>query len=80
MARFHPAWLEHRRRRFTRPDGHRWIRPDGQRYLKPKPYERKDSPPPDDAGPDLAARKLSPAALYPRSSTPSWRVTRSMRR
>jgi hypothetical protein len=43
MAQFHPAWLERRRRYYTRPDGHRWIRPNGKLYLKPKPYKRKDA-------------------------------------
>lgn len=27
MAQFHPAWLEHQRKRFTRPDGARYLRP-----------------------------------------------------
>jgi hypothetical protein len=33
MAYFHPAWLEHQRRRYTRPDARRW--------MKPAPYVAK---------------------------------------
>jgi hypothetical protein len=51
MAQFRPAWLERRRRYYTRPDGHRWIRPNGKLYLKPKSYESKTEPNP----PDLSA-------------------------
>jgi hypothetical protein len=28
MAQFKDEWLEHQRRRFMRPDAHRWMRPD----------------------------------------------------
>jgi hypothetical protein len=44
MVQFHPAWLERRRRYYTRADGHRWIKPNGKLYLKPKPYEFKNEP------------------------------------
>jgi hypothetical protein len=55
MAQFHPAWLERRRRDYTRPDGQGFIRPDGKQYLKPKPYECKDSPALAGESLDLAA-------------------------
>ena len=32
MAQFHTAWLEHQRKRFTRPDGARYLRPDASLY------------------------------------------------
>ncbi len=27
MTYFHPAWLEHQRRRWLRPDADRWLKP-----------------------------------------------------
>jgi hypothetical protein len=35
MTPFKPEWLEHRRRRYTRPDASRYFRPDYERYLRP---------------------------------------------
>jgi len=52
MAYFHPAWLQHRRRRWMPPSAERWIRPHTRRWMRPSsklfltllPDERKDSP------------------------------------
>jgi len=35
MAPFHPAWAEHQRKRWMRPDAHLWIRPDAYRFMAP---------------------------------------------
>lgn len=35
MPYIHPAYLEHERKRFTRPDAYRFIRPDWRRYVQP---------------------------------------------
>ena len=39
MALDHPAWVEHQRRRFMRPDAQRYIRPDAQRFFRPGTFE-----------------------------------------
>jgi hypothetical protein len=41
MAYEHPASVEYRRQRFTRPDGDRYLRHDAQRYLKPEPFDHQ---------------------------------------
>lgn len=50
MTHFNGAWEEHQRKRFTRPDAHRWVRPNAKHGYIPvnrKFYEklsgRKDS-------------------------------------
>ena len=35
MAYFAPAYLEHERKRWMRPDAHRYVRPDWRRWVKP---------------------------------------------
>jgi hypothetical protein len=49
VAWMHPASIEHRSQRFTRPDGDRYLKPDPERWLSPEElrlehpelYERK---------------------------------------
>lgn len=60
MPYIHPAALEHRLKRWMRPDAHRFIRPDWRRFVRPgselesfyESFERKYSPdqPRDDHG------------------------------
>jgi hypothetical protein len=35
MAYFHPAWVEHQRRHWMRPDAERYVRPDAHRFMPP---------------------------------------------
>lgn len=35
MARIHPAYLEHERKRFMRPNAYRFLRPDWRRFVRP---------------------------------------------
>ena len=35
MTHFHPAWAEHQRRYWMRPDAERYVRPDAHRFMPP---------------------------------------------
>ena len=35
MTYFHPAWVEHQRRHWMRPDAERYIRPDARHFMPP---------------------------------------------
>ena len=38
MSQIHPAWIEHQRKRFARPDAKLWVRPDATGYCRPAHY------------------------------------------
>jgi hypothetical protein len=40
MAYFHPAWVEHQRRHWMRPDAERYVRPDAHRFMPPGTPQR----------------------------------------
>jgi hypothetical protein len=55
MAQFHPAWLEHQRKRWRRHDWHRYVRPDSEGAG----VGRTSRPQPADVEQDSIARKDS---------------------
>jgi hypothetical protein len=40
MRQFHPAWAEHQRRYWMRPDAERYVRPDAHRFMPPGTPQR----------------------------------------